>query len=90
MPKLITSRVTLTKLCNQRRYPTTDEQIEKTCDRYNIESRISQVFGHVCNLGLLWWEDNNNANVGISRRGHGDKRLYCVKRKNANFIHIYI
>jgi hypothetical protein len=53
MTKLITARVTLIKLSNQCRFPTTDEQIEKMWDIYTIESRISQVFGHVCNLGLL-------------------------------------
>jgi hypothetical protein len=28
--------------------------------------------------------------VGISRRGHGDRRLYCVKRRNTNYIYIYL
>jgi hypothetical protein len=53
MPMLIAATVTIAKLWIQPRWPTTDEQTEKIWDIYTIESQISQVFGHVCNLGLL-------------------------------------
>jgi hypothetical protein len=53
MSMFIAATVTIAKMWNQPRCPTTDEQTEKMWDIYTIESQISQVFGPVCNLGLL-------------------------------------
>jgi hypothetical protein len=63
-------------------------------DIYTIESRISQVFGRVQfrptmmrKITIMGNKYRRGFSVDISRRELGERRLYCVKRRNVHCIY---
>jgi hypothetical protein len=86
--------VTIAKMWNQPRCPKTAEQIEKMWDIYTIEHRIAQVFGRVLfrpnmmrKITIMGNKYRRGFSVDISRKGHGERILYCVKRRNVHYVY---
>jgi hypothetical protein len=91
---LTAATVTIAKMWNQPRCPKTAEQIEKMWDICTILCPIAQVFGHVQfrpnmmkKITIMGNKYRRGFSVDIIRRGHGERRLYCVKRRNVHCIY---